>query len=67
MSRPLGSPRPADACDPHTQAAPNDLQRSLVAGTARRLNTDATLVVGTLQTRQQAVDYFKRRPELARR
>ena len=44
---------------------PNDLQKSLVSGTARRLNNDSSATLATVQSRQQAIDYFKRHPTLA--
>ena len=44
-------------------APPNDLQRSLVAGTARRLNMDGKQTLDGIKTRQQAIDFFAQRPE----
>ena len=46
-------------------AAPNDLQKSLVSGAARRFGIDPAATVGQIQTRQHAVDFFKRRPDKA--
>jgi phospholipase C len=49
-------------------AAPlNSLQRSVVSGAARRLNLDSSALLATIQSRQQAVDFFKRHPTLAQR
>jgi len=42
-------------------AALNDLQRSLVSGMARRFGLDPTQVLPTMQTRQDAMDFFQRR------
>lgn len=47
--------------------APNDLQRSLVAGTARRLQLDGAATLATIGTRQQAIDFFKRQQTMAHR
>lgn len=44
-----------------TTEPPNDLQRSLVSGDARRAGLDPSLVVGSIQTRQHAIDYFRTR------
>jgi phospholipase C len=60
-------PRNISTSQISSAAAPNDLQKSLVAGTARRLNMDATQALAGVKTRQQVVDYFKRRPEMGRR
>jgi phospholipase C len=46
---------------PPLSAAPNDLQRSLVSGTARRDGLDPTTEDAKIQTRQHAVEYFARR------
>ncbi len=40
----------------------NDLQKSLVSGTARRYGLDPAAVLSQMQTRHDAVDFFKRRP-----
>jgi phospholipase C len=45
---------------------PNDLQKTLVAGTARRFGMDATTVLAQIKTRQHAVDFFKQRMSVAR-
>jgi phospholipase C len=45
---------------------PNDLQKTLVAGTARRFGLDATTVLAQIETRQHAIDFFKRRMSVAR-
>jgi phospholipase C len=45
---------------------PNDLQKSLVAGTARRFGMDAPSVLAQIKTRQNAVDFFNRRISVAR-
>jgi phospholipase C len=42
-------------------AAPNDLQRSLVSGTARRDGLDPASALRQIQTRQHAMDFFRRR------
>ena len=40
---------------------PNDLQKSLVAASARRFGLDPATAVASMATRQHAVDFFKRR------
>ncbi|PFH07935.1 phospholipase C [Collimonas sp. PA-H2] len=40
----------------------NDLQKSLVSGSARRFGLDPGATLTKIQTRQHAVDFFKRRP-----
>jgi phospholipase C len=45
---------------------PNDLQRTLVAGAARRFGMDAPTVLAQIKTRQHAVDFFKQRISMAR-
>lgn len=40
----------------------NDLQKSLVSGSARRFGLDPAATLAKVQTRQHAVDFFKRRP-----
>ena len=49
----------------HVQPAmtepPNDLQKSLVAGTARRFGMDPASAASALPTRQHVVEFFKRR------
>jgi phospholipase C len=47
--------------------APNDLQKSLVAGAARRLALDAGQVTAQTQTRQQAIDFFQHQPGIRQR
>jgi phospholipase C len=42
-------------------APPNDLQKSLVAASARRFGLDPAAAVASTPTRQHAVDFFKRR------
>ncbi len=44
---------------------PNDLQKSLVAGAARRFGMDPAEALGQIQTRQNAVDFFQARPSQA--
>jgi phospholipase C len=47
---------------------PNDLQRSLVSGTATRYGMDPRTVLATVKTRQHAIDFFAARsPHLAPR
>jgi phospholipase C len=41
-----------------TSAAPNDLQRSLVSGTARRYGLDPAQELLKIRTRQHAIDFF---------
>jgi len=43
----------------------NDLQKSLVAGSARRFGLDPTATVAPMTTRQHAIDFFKRRTSQA--
>jgi len=43
-----------------TSAAPNDLQRSLVSGTARRYGLDPTQELLQIRTRQHAINFFRR-------
>ncbi|RFU49205.1 alkaline phosphatase family protein [Paraburkholderia sp. DHOC27] len=43
----------------------NDLQKSLVSGTARRFGLDPAATVAPMTTRQHAVDFFKRRTSQA--
>ncbi len=50
-----------------TTDPPNDLQRSLVSGDARRAGLDPGVVVGSIQTRQQAIDYFRTRAQTSSR
>jgi phospholipase C len=42
--------------------APNDLQRSLVSGSARRIGLDPQAAVAALATRQHVVDFFQQNP-----
>ena len=42
-------------------APPNDLQRSLVSGAARRYGLDPATTLSQIHSRQHAVDFFKRR------
>jgi len=44
--------------------SPNDLQKSLVSGAARRLSLDPVQVLAQTQTRQQAIDFFSRQPQM---
>jgi phospholipase C len=44
---------------------PNDLQRSLVSGAARRFGLDPATVVTQMATRQHMVEFFKRRSSRA--
>jgi phospholipase C len=44
---------------------PNDLQRSLVSGAARRFGCDPSEVLAQVQTRQHAVDFFRLRASRA--
>jgi phospholipase C len=46
---------------PALATPPNDLQKSLVAASARRFGLDPTAAVASIATRQHAVDFFKRR------
>jgi phospholipase C len=46
---------------PPATAAPNDLQRSLVSGTARRDGLDPARELPQIKTRQHAMDFFRRR------
>ena len=43
----------------------NDLQKSLVTGSARRFGLDPSATVAPMDTRQHAVDFFKRRTSQA--
>jgi phospholipase C len=45
---------------------PNDLQKTLVAGTAHRFGMDAPTIMAQIKTRQNAIDFFKRRTSVAR-
>ncbi|HWX00775.1 alkaline phosphatase family protein [Collimonas sp.] len=47
---------------PPLSAPLNDLQKSLVSGSARRFGLDPAATLSGIQTRQHAVDFFKRRP-----
>jgi len=47
---------------PAMTEAPNDLQRSLVSGSARRMGLDPKAAVAALTTRQHAVDFFTQNP-----
>ncbi|MGH8277460.1 MAG: alkaline phosphatase family protein, partial [Steroidobacteraceae bacterium] len=44
-----------------TTSAPNDLQRSLVSGTARRDGKDPAAELAQIHTRQHAIEFFQRR------
>ncbi|CAB3791130.1 alkaline phosphatase family protein [Pararobbsia alpina] len=46
---------------PALTAPPNDLQKSLVAASARRFGLDPKAAVASMDTRQHIVDFFKRR------
>jgi phospholipase C len=56
----ISAPTAAFAATPAT-AVPNDLQRSLVSGTARRDGLDPASMLPQIQTRQHAMDFFRRR------
>lgn len=47
--------------------SPNDLQKSLVTGAARRLSLDPAKILQQTQTRQQAVDFFQRQSQMRQR
>ena len=59
--RPTIAPPTATVTQPPMTAPPNDLQRSLVAGSARRFGLDPAAAVASVPTRAHAVDFFKRR------
>ena len=46
---------------------PNDLQRSLVSGAARRFGMDPATALAQIATRQHAVEFFKGRASRANR
>jgi phospholipase C len=56
----LAAPSTAVAVTP-TFAAPNDLQRSLVSGSARRYGLNPTQELLKIRTRQHAIDFFRSR------
>jgi len=58
--RPDLSPLNTSTTQTSPAAAPNDLQRSLVAGTARRLNVDGRQALAAVRSRQDAMDFFRR-------
>ena len=41
---------------------PNDLQKSLITGTAARFGMDSRAVLSGIKTRQRAIDFFAQRP-----
>jgi phospholipase C len=41
---------------------PNDLQKSLITGTAARFGMDSRVVLANIKTRQHAIDFFTKRP-----
>jgi phospholipase C len=49
-----------------TLAPPNDLQKSLVAGTARRYGLDPRVELAQIHTRQHATEFFQRHPARTR-
>ncbi|MEO6921265.1 MAG: alkaline phosphatase family protein [Collimonas sp.] len=56
-------PAPAtDWVQPAMSEPLNDLQKSLVSGSARRFGLDPKATLEGVQTRQHAVDFFKQRP-----
>ncbi len=57
---------PTSIIAPPTSAAPNDLQRSLVSGSARRYGLEPSKELAQIRTRQHAVDFFRRRGSTAR-
>jgi phospholipase C len=57
----IGAPGAA-MVQPALSSAPNDLQKSLVSGSARRFGLDPAATLANVKTRQHAVDFFKRRP-----
>lgn len=56
----IPTPVPVTA-QPAMTAAPNDLQRSLVSGSARRFGMDPAEAIASIPTRAHAVEFFKRR------
>ena len=56
------TPSPAAQTTPSLSLPPNDLQKSLVSGTARRFGMDPTASLKQIGQRQDAVDFFRRRP-----
>lgn len=61
----IAAPRIATTQTP-LSLPPNDLQKTLVAGAARRFGMDPQIVLAQIKTRQHAVDFFKRRISMAR-
>ncbi len=57
----IEAPTLAPRVQPSLAEAPNDLQRSLVAGSARRFGMDPAEAVASIPTRQHVVEFFKRR------
>lgn len=53
---------PAAASLTSTSLPPNDLQKSLIAGTAARFGMDSRVVLSGIETRQHAIDFFSKRP-----
>lgn len=56
----LSAPTAAVVTTP-AAAPPNDLQRSLVSGTARRDGLDPAIELAQIKTRQHAIDFFRGR------
>ena len=57
---------PTSIIAPPTSAATNDLQRSLVSGSARRYGLEPDRELAQIRTRQHAVDFPRRRRSMAR-
>ena len=58
---PISAPSITTFAQPSLTAALNDLQKSLVTGSARRFGLDPAATLQTMGTRQHAVDFFTRR------
>lgn len=61
----LPTPTAARVTTP-ASAPPNDLQKSLVSGTARRYGLDPSVELAQIHTRQHAADFFRRHPARTR-
>jgi phospholipase C len=61
----IAAPSTAPISTTSLSLPPNDLQKSLVAGSARRFGLDPAMALAQIQTRQHAVDFFKRRASRA--
>ncbi|KIH83118.1 alkaline phosphatase family protein [Pseudomonas batumici] len=57
----ISAPTATTFAQPSLTAALNDLQKSLVTGSARRFGLDPAATLQTMSTRQHAVDFFTRR------